>query len=61
MNATRLNYGLRISGDHPRYCPACGTQRATERGRFVEHQTPQGKRCANSGVSVKAAQSEAAS
>lgn len=59
ITATRLTYGQRINGDHMRYCSVCGCQRATERGKFIEHQTPSGKPCENSGKSVNKVNTEA--
>lgn len=52
MIATRITYGVRITGDHPRWCAICGTQRSTTRGVFDLHTKPDGKPCPNSGQRV---------
>ncbi len=56
MIAQRLTYGTRITGDHRRWCAICGTQRPTERGKFVPHQKPGARpgdpNCPNSGQKV---------
>ena len=58
MIAQRITYGPRITGDHRRWCAICGTQRATDKGKFVTHTKPDGKPCPNSGQKVN--QTEAA-
>jgi hypothetical protein len=58
--ATKLDYGYRATFNRPRWCSACGCQRETVRGRFIEHNTPTGQHCGNSGKSVRQTQEEAA-
>lgn len=41
-----------IMYDHPRWCSACGTQRGTVKGKFIEHDKPNDKPCPNSGQPV---------
>ncbi len=53
MNAQHITYGIRITGDHRRWCAVCGTQRPTTRGKFDQHDKPNGQPCPNSGQSVK--------
>lgn len=56
MNASTQRAMSFAGQDRRRWCAVCGTQRGTQRGRFVEHDKPDyrgGGRCSNSGVLVE--------
>lgn len=53
---THYAFGPRITGDHWRWCAACGKQQPTQGGKFIVHQKPNAKpndpNCPNSGQKV---------